>query len=113
VILWIDAQLSPALAPWLAERFHVEAVSVARLGLRDREDEEIFLAARRAGAVMVTKDSDFALLLERLGSPPAVVWLRCGNTSNERLKRLLENLFGDMIRLLESGEVLVEIVDVL
>jgi predicted nuclease of predicted toxin-antitoxin system len=71
-------------------------------------------SSRRAGrAVVLTKDADFVLLLKRLGPLPAVVWIRCGNTSNERLKQLLEGLFGDMIRLLEAGETLVEIVDLL
>jgi predicted nuclease of predicted toxin-antitoxin system len=51
VILWIDAQLSPALAPWLSERFGVQAFSAKYLGHRDAEDAEIFRAAREAGAV--------------------------------------------------------------
>lgn len=33
--IWVDAQLSPHLAPWLNERFGVEAYSVRRLGYRD------------------------------------------------------------------------------
>ena len=31
MIVWIDAQLSPALAPWLVEQFGVEALSVRYL----------------------------------------------------------------------------------
>ncbi len=41
------------------------------LGLRDAKDTEIFQAARQAGAVVMTKDSDFAMLLERFGPPAA------------------------------------------
>ena len=67
MILWIDAQLSPALAPWLAERFGVQAYSAQRLGHRDSTDEQVFRAAREAGAVVMTKDSDFLRLLERYG----------------------------------------------
>jgi predicted nuclease of predicted toxin-antitoxin system len=81
VIIWIDAQISPAIAPWIASEFGVPAVAVRDLGLRDAKDVQIFHAARDVNAVVLTKDSDFAILLERNGPPPSVVWLRCGNTS--------------------------------
>ena len=35
MILWIDAQLSPALARWLSDTFGVTAHAVRDLGLRD------------------------------------------------------------------------------
>ncbi len=40
--VWVDAQLSPALADWLTAQFDVEASAVRDLGLRDAEDELIF-----------------------------------------------------------------------
>lgn len=67
MIVWLDAQLSPYLARWLSSEFDVEAKPVRELGLRDAKDREIFLAAREAGAIVFTKDSDFVLLLEQLG----------------------------------------------
>jgi predicted nuclease of predicted toxin-antitoxin system len=73
VIVWTDAHLSPALAPWLRERFGVEARPIRELGLRDAEDARIFSAARDAAAVVVTKDSDFVDLVARLGPPPQIV----------------------------------------
>ena len=81
---WIDAHLSPLIAAWIKWKFSVEAVALRTLGLRDAEDEEIFQAAKAAGAVVRTKDADFRQLLDRFGSPPQVIWLTCGNTSNER-----------------------------
>lgn len=63
--LWIDAQLSPALAPWLTATFQVEAVSLKFIGLRDSADREIFHAAREANAVLVSKDYDFVDLVEQ------------------------------------------------
>ncbi len=33
----------------------------------------------------LTKDADLAKMVERLGPPPRVIWLRCGNTSNAAL----------------------------
>jgi predicted nuclease of predicted toxin-antitoxin system len=109
LIVWIDAQLSPYLARWLSSEFDIEAKPVRELGLRDAKDREIFLAAREAGAVVLTKDSDFVLLLEQLGPPPQVLWLTVGNTSNARLKEVLLKSFPTVQSLLLRGEPLVEI----
>jgi predicted nuclease of predicted toxin-antitoxin system len=87
----------------------VNAVAIRDLGLRDAEDKEIFEAARRENASVMTKDSDFVLLLDRLGAPPQVIWVTCGNTSNARLKEILTNTLSKAVELLESGEELVEI----
>lgn len=57
----------------------------------------------------MTKDRDFLTLIERLGSPPQVIWSRCGNTSNLRLKELLAQTLPQA--LLQAGEPLVEISD--
>ena len=107
--IWIDAQLSPAIAFWIAENFDAKAVALRDLGLRDAEDIEIFDAAKKANAVVMTKDSDFASLLERFDSPPKIIWLTCGNTSNANLKIILSKTLQDAIDLLESGEKIVEI----
>ena len=111
MILWIDAQLSPALAHWLSETFGVTAHAVRDLGLRDAKDLPIFHAAREAGAVLMSKDSDFVLLLERLGSPPQILWVTCGNTSNARMQDVLRKSFSEARARLEQGETLVEISD--
>ena len=109
MIIWIDAQLSPAIAIWLSNTFSVEAFAVRDLQLREAKDAEIFNAARSSNAVVMTKDSDFLLLLDRLGAPPQVVWVTCGNTSNARLKEILTAVFPKAIELLDAGEALVEI----
>ena len=111
--IWIDAQLSPALAPWLERTFGVTAMAVRDLGLRDAEDYEIFLAARREFAVVITKDRDFVDLISRMGTPPQVIWLTCGNTTNARLQHILGDTLPLAIDLLSSGEPIVEISDVL
>lgn len=111
MILWLDAQLSPAIAVWLRMRFDLEALAVRDLDLRDAEDTEIFAAARSAGVVVMTKDSDFVELLQRHGPPPQIIWLRSGNTSNTRLKLLLTQALPAVLPMLEAGEPLVEIGD--
>jgi predicted nuclease of predicted toxin-antitoxin system len=94
VNLWLDAQLSPRLARWIEERFDIEVTCVRDLGLRDSEDEQIFLAAREAGVVVMTKDHDFVTLLQRLGPPPRVLWITSGNTSNARMRAILAEVLG-------------------
>lgn len=53
MIIWIDAQLPPAIAIWIQANFPIEAVAVRDLGLRDAEDAEIFAAAKVASAVVI------------------------------------------------------------
>jgi predicted nuclease of predicted toxin-antitoxin system len=112
VRIWIDAQLSPALAAWLESTFDVKAVSIRDLSMRDAEDPEIFWAARDADAVVMTKDRDFVDLVERFGTPPQILWVTAGNTSNARIREIFLAAFPDALVLLQSGEPLVEISDV-
>jgi predicted nuclease of predicted toxin-antitoxin system len=107
--VWLDAQLSPRIARWLAEKFNVTALSVREAGFREAEDEEIFFAAKKASVVVITKDSDFVELLERHGQPPKIIWLTCGNTSDAALRKILTANFQEAVRLLDSGDDLVEI----
>ena len=109
MILWVDAQISPRLCPWIGRRFAVEAAHVRDLDLRDAEDREIFERARKAAVVVLTKDEDFVNLVRRRGQPPQVLWLRCGNTSNARLQTILVQTLPDALELLRQGEAVVEI----
>ena len=78
--IWVDAHLSPAIATWSSTTLEIEAVALRDLGLRDAEDTEIFQVAKAQRAILMTKDSDFVDLVERLGSPPQIIWLTCGNS---------------------------------
>lgn len=79
--------------------------------MRDAKDPSIYQAARDAAAVVMTKDSDFAELLGRLGPPPQVLWVTSGNTSNVRLREIPARVLPAALKLLEQGEPLVEIGD--
>lgn len=107
--IWVDAHLSPAIAAWITDTFGMKALALRDLGLRDAEDPEIFEAAKAQGVIFMTKDSDFVDLVERLGAPPQIIWLTCGNTSNARLCEILSLVLPEAIELLRSGEKLVEI----
>ena len=108
-MIWIDAQMSPAIAAWISANFPVACLAVRDVGLRDAEDREIFLEARRQSAIVMTKDSDFVTLQTELGAPPKIIWITCGNTSNARLKEILTTTLSDALSLLNGGEELVEI----
>ena len=107
--IWVDAQLSPRTARWIAAHFPVQAAALRDLGLRAANDEAIFAAAREANVIMLTKDSDFVRLLEQRGSPPKILWLTCGNTSEAALQEILARQLSTALDLFASGEDLVEI----
>jgi predicted nuclease of predicted toxin-antitoxin system len=107
--IWVDAHLSPGIANWISDTLGIAAVALRDLGLRDAEDTEIFDAAKKQQVIVMTKDSDFVDLVERLGSPPQIIWLTCGNTSNARLRQILSEMLPQALEILGSGEVLVEI----
>ncbi|HRE16126.1 MAG TPA: DUF5615 family PIN-like protein [Rhodocyclaceae bacterium] len=111
MIFWIDAQLPPTLAEWLAQTFSVQALSLRDLGLRDARDREIFFAARQAGAVVISKDSDFVDLVEALDIPPQILWVTCGNATNQRLRTVFATTFPQALNLLREGRPVVEIAD--
>ena len=87
------------------------AHAVRDLGLREAKDLPTFHAAREASAVIMSKDSDVVLLLERLGPPPQILWVTCGNPSNARLREVLLTSFPEARARIEQGEPLVEIND--
>ncbi|MBI1884577.1 MAG: DUF5615 family PIN-like protein [Chlamydiae bacterium] len=107
--LWLDAQLSPSISQWMSETFSLWVTPIRDLGLRDASDRDIFFAAREAVATVITKDIDFVHLLTHHGPPPKVIWLTCGNTSNDRLRVIFEKALLRAIACLESGDNLVEI----
>jgi predicted nuclease of predicted toxin-antitoxin system len=109
MIIWIDAHLSPAIATWITTKFGIKAIALRDLGLRNAEDSEIFEKAKAQEAIVMTKDSDFVDLVDRLGVPPQIIWLTCGNTSNTRLCEILSKTLPRALELLATGETLVEI----
>jgi predicted nuclease of predicted toxin-antitoxin system len=88
----------------------VEVLSKSTKNYDQSEDTHIFDAPKAAGdVILMTKDRDFIELVERYGSPPQLIWLTCGNTSNDRLKEIMTATLLNAIELLRSGESVVEI----
>ena len=103
----VDAQLPPALARLVETRGH-KADHVADLGLADAPDPRIRARAAESGAVIVTKDEDFAVHLLLYDGPP-VVWVRVGNTRRGELLRRFEAELPRIVTALERGESLIEL----
>ena len=108
-MIWLDAHLSPRVAKWITAHFSEPATPVRDLGLREADDSAIWDAARQTGVILLTKDGDFEERVRRLGPPPQIIWLSCGNTSEARLKEILNQHLPAALDLLKRGEPLVEI----
>ena len=70
MIIWIDAHLSPSIAAWI-NRNHtsVQAKSLSSMNLQRADDRAIVEEARKADAVIMSKDSDFLRLVEQVRYP--------------------------------------------
>jgi predicted nuclease of predicted toxin-antitoxin system len=110
--LLIDAQLSPSLAAWINRTFKdLHADSAWSLGLSDKGDHDIYKYAKVNAYVIMSKDADFLGLLEEFGSPPNLIWVTCGNTSNAAMREILSHTLKHVVDLINGGEVVVEISD--
>lgn len=109
MIFWLDAHLSPKIAPWIEKQFRTKCVPLRDLNLHFAKDQEIFDAARKANAIVISKDRDFQEMVLARGTPPQILWITCGNTSMSRMQEILMKALPTAISLLKSGEALVEI----
>jgi predicted nuclease of predicted toxin-antitoxin system len=104
----VDAQLPPALARQIETLGH-SAEHVADCGLATASDEKIRRYAAGIGAIIITKDEDFAVRRVLQEGPP-VVWIRVGNTRRAELLRRMSADFDAIVTALARGETLIEIV---
>jgi predicted nuclease of predicted toxin-antitoxin system len=104
----VDAQLPPALAHWLPQQGHV-AHHIEEVDLRHAEDVDIWNRALVDGAIIITKDEDFAERAARDANGPVIVWLRVGNSTNRALFEWLNPRWADVTELLNLGSTLIEV----
>jgi predicted nuclease of predicted toxin-antitoxin system len=102
----VDAQLPPGMCTRLRQLGH-SAVHVSDLGNIDAPDAVIANAAAADGLILITKDEDFLHL--RRPDRFAMLWLRCGNITNQGLAAWLEPRWTQVERLLLAGERLIEL----
>jgi len=107
--IWVDAHISPGVAAWINETFDHEASSLRAIGLREADDLAIFEKAKDEDVVFITKDADFVDLVQVRGAPPKIILLRCGNTTNKRLREIFTLYLNEAIARFSEGEIVVEI----
>lgn len=61
------------------------------LGLGEAEDQVIWQHAKANAFTIVSQDADFADMAMLYGSPPKVIWLRCGNQPTEAIEKRLRD----------------------
>ena len=86
--LLFDENLSFKLCDQLADLFP-QSRQVRLIGLAEADDRMLWQYAKVNAFVLVSHDSDFAELAARLGPPPKVIWLRCGNQRTGAINILL------------------------
>jgi predicted nuclease of predicted toxin-antitoxin system len=86
--LLFDQNLSHRLPIRLADLFP-QSAHIRLLGMEQASDAAIWNHAKAHGYVIVTLDSDFTERSKLYGAPPKIVWLRCGNTTSQRVEDIL------------------------
>lgn len=88
--LLFDQNLSHKLVNHLADIFpgssHVQFHQLA-----EKTDTEIWEFAQVNDFCIVTQDADFAERSRLYGSPPKVVWLRCGNAPTRDVEMMIRS----------------------
>jgi predicted nuclease of predicted toxin-antitoxin system len=106
----VDANLPPALARFLESEGH-QAQHVDDVGLRAAKDTSIWNYALAQQAIIISKDEDFEDRISRGAIPaPQLIWIRLGNTTKRALLLWFKNVLGELIKRIEAGEQIIEIV---
>jgi predicted nuclease of predicted toxin-antitoxin system len=93
--LLFDHNLSHKLVRRLADIFP-DSTQTRLLNFSTADDSIIWQHAKENGFVVVTLDKDFADLALQRGTPPKIIWLRCGNSPVAEVERLLRANFKDI-----------------
>ena len=89
--LLFDQNLSFKLCQAIADLFPGSS-QVRLLGMAEADDTIVWQHAKANAFALVTQDSDFADMAALYGSPPKVIWLRCGNQPTQTVEKLLRDL---------------------
>jgi len=88
VKILLDQNISFRVIGLLTSAFE-KVDQVKTLGLTDASDKEIWDYALLNDYTIVTFDSDFIEIATLRGTPPKIVWLRFGNSSNLKIANKL------------------------
>jgi predicted nuclease of predicted toxin-antitoxin system len=109
LLFLVDAQLPVSLAGALRQ-VGCEAIHVADLDLATATDRRIWEEAVARGAILITKDRDFAVLRAANKDGPTIVWVRIGNIGNRTLIAQMLRSLPRIQSAIERGETIVEFV---
>lgn len=104
----LDENLSPRIAEILAEVGH-DAIHVRDIALRSSPDEQVLEAAREAGRVIISADTDFGDLLaaSNAAGPSVLLLRRQGQRRAQEIAALIVVNLDAVADDLESGAVVV------
>jgi predicted nuclease of predicted toxin-antitoxin system len=103
VNLILDQNISFRVVTLLATTFK-NLKQVRQLGLVDTSDAEIWSFAKKNNYAIITFDSDFIDLANLKGTPPKVIWLRFGNSSNLKIANKLISKADDINQFMENPQ---------
>jgi len=108
--LLFDQNLSHRLVTLLDDIFP-DSLHVRYLDLQKADDSVIWEYALTNNLVIVTQDSDYADWNKLRGSPPHIIWLRCGNTTVDQIHQKIRTAV-DRIQQMEVEAAKVEIIEI-
>jgi predicted nuclease of predicted toxin-antitoxin system len=104
--IWLDTNISPAIAKWMNEYTGFLVKSSYSLSLHHKTDIEIYQLARTHGKViLLSKDADFPELISRLGAPPKLISLKIGNCDNRTLWEFILPNIKNALHLLMTSDI--------
>ena len=104
----LDQNLPVRLIDVIAAFDH-EVEHVRLMGLATAGDREIWALAASRGAVVVSTDKDFLLLVQRNAGRQHLVHLNLGNCSNDELYAIVRRDWPRVVAQLTAGEAIVEV----
>lgn len=106
VEIWLDVNISPAIAKWMTEYTGITVKSSYSLGFQTLDDLSIYQQAKNEGLIiLISKDTDFPEIITRLGAPPKLIYLKLGNCDNRTLWNLIKPNLNDVINTLLQTDI--------
>lgn len=104
--IWLDVNISPAVAKWMAEYTGLNVKSSYLLSFHALDDLTIYKKAKdKYFVILISKDTDFPEIITRLGAPPKLIYLKFGNCDNRTLWNSLKPKINDMIDTLVNTDI--------
>lgn len=101
--LLFDQNLSYKLVDALSVHYP-ESTQVRLIGLAQADDQTIWQYAKDHSYTIVTKDADFYEYSLVYGSPPKIIWLKCGNTTTDNILNVFQRYHDAVVSFLENKD---------